>query len=262
MAVKQNSNDTERLTRLPFFEKMAAETRARVMDDFRTRHFKKGENIFLQGDAAAHFYIVQQGWIKATRPTAAGEEAIAALYAIGDAFGDTGLAGSTSYTYTAAAAEDSDLLEIPAAALARRAGEDKELLAAITAAMAREMHKLQMENEHLTIMSAAQRVGCLLLQLSSGMLGNGGTYTMPYDKSLAAGRLGMSAETFSRALAQLKAAGVTVKGPEVTIDNFGQLAKFCCDHCSAQTSECRGARSRLFQITPLAAKNRDKSKKD
>lgn len=229
-----------------------------MLDDFRPVHVKKGENICLQGDAAAHFYIVRQGWIKATRPTAAGEEAIAALYTIGD----SGLAGGAQYNFTATAAEDSDLLEIPAATLARRATEDKELLSAITAAMVREMHKLQMENEHLTIMSAAQRVGCLLLQLSSGMLGNGGTYTMPYDKSLAAGRLGMSAETLSRALAQLKPAGVAVKGPEVAIDSFERLAKFCCDHCSAQTSECRSARSRLFQITPLAAKNNDKPKKD
>lgn len=257
MNAAPDAKETERLTRLPFFEKMPAESRARVLEDFRPRHFKKGENIFLQGDAAAHFYIVRQGWVKATRPTAAGEEALAALYTTGDAFGDSGLAGDTRYSYTATAAEDTDLLEIAAYALARRAGEDKEILSAITASMAREMHKLQMENEHLTIMSAAQRVGCLLLQLSSGMLGKGGTYTMPYDKSLAAGRLGISAETFSRALAQLKPAGVAVKGPEVTIDSFERLAKFCCDHCSAQTSECRGARSRLFQITPPSKGSKD-----
>ena len=77
--------------------------------------------------------------------------------------------------------------------------------------MSRELKSLEMENEHLALMSASQRVGCLLLQMSSGMLGKGGTFAFSYDKALAASRLTMKPETFSRALAQLKDVGVSVK---------------------------------------------------
>lgn len=100
-----------------------------------------------------------------------------------------------------------------------------------------------MENEHLALMSASQRVGCLLLQMSSGMLGKGGTFAFPYDKALAASRLTMKPETFSRALAQLKDAGVSVKGPEVTMESFAALVEFCCGDCSAMPGECCGSRS-------------------
>ena len=42
--------------------------------------------------------------------------------------------------------------------------------------MSRELKSLQMANEHLALRSASQRVGCLLLQMCSGMLGEGGTF--------------------------------------------------------------------------------------
>jgi len=107
--------------------------------------------------------------------------------------------------------------------------------------MSREIRKLQIENEHMTIMSASQRVGCLLLQLSSDIGGDDGNFVFPYDKSLAAARLGMKAETFSRSLAQLKPLGVHSDGTETRIDSFRCLAEHCCRSCSAELTDCNGA---------------------
>ena len=107
--------------------------------------------------------------------------------------------------------------------------------------MSREMHKLELENEHMILMSAPQRVGCLLLQLSSGMISQGGTFTFPYDKSLAAQRLGMTPETFSRALSKLKPVGVSVNGPEIRVESFHCLAEYSCGHCSAEQEDCKSA---------------------
>src|SRR5690606_9070894 len=106
--------------------------------------------------------------------------------------------------------------------------------------MSHEMHNLQIENEHLSLMSAPQRVGCLLLQFSTGIEGKGGALVFPYDKSLAAARLGMKPETFSRALAQLKLLGVTVSGSKINIQDFSRLIDFCCDNCSLLLGECGG----------------------
>ena len=64
----------------------------------------------------------------------------------------------------------------------------------------------------------------------------------PYDKALAAARLGMKPETFSRALAQLKPYGVTVKGTDIRIENFARLSEYSCTHCTALPGECRGSR--------------------
>jgi CRP-like cAMP-binding protein len=196
----------------------------------------------LQGDNADRLFVVVSGWVKLYRQTPEGDEAVVALFQAGDIFGEAAVFGGAGYPFSAQAAEEAELFEIPGAVLREQARDNHEVMARIMNSMSRELRNLQMENEHLAIMSAPQRVGCLLLQLSSGMVGKGGTFSFPYDKSLAAARLGMKAETFSRALAQLKPVGVTVSGSEIAIDSFARLVDYCCSHCSALPGECSGAR--------------------
>ena len=49
---------------------------------------------------------------------------------------------------------------------------------------------------------------------------------LPFEKSLLANRLGMKPESFSRALARLRAHGVTVDREIVKIDDVGRLVSF------------------------------------
>ena len=208
------------------------------------KDYPKGKHLFRQGDKADRLFVILQGWAKLYRGTAEGEEVIVALFTRGDIFGEAAIFDSADYPFSAEAAEDVRLVEIPAKILKERAKANPDIMARIMTSMSREMHKLQMENEHKVLMDAPQRVGCLLLQLSSGMIGTGGTFPFPYDKSLAAQRLGMKPETFSRALAQLKPVGVTAKSAEITIDSFSNLIDYCCGHCTAQQQECRGSCNR------------------
>lgn len=209
----------------------------------RLCRYSKQRNIFMQGDEADRLFVVLNGWVKLYRETTEGDEAVIAIFTRGDVFGEAAIFGGAGYPFSAEAAEETRILEIPSHVLREQARVNHEVMVRIMNSMSREMRNLQMENEHLSLMSAPQRVGCLLLQLSSGMVGKGGTFSFPYDKSLAATRLGMKAETFSRALSQLKPVGVTVSGPEVTIDSFSNLVDYCCSHCSALPGECSGSRS-------------------
>lgn len=113
--------------------------------------------------------------------------------------------------------------------------------------MCEKMIKLQVENERLAGMTSIKRAACLLLHLSTDMIGNGGTFTFPYDKSLAASQLGMKRETFSRALLQLKPLGVSVNGSEIKIDNFKNIVNFTCKQCPLSPDQCAGARYNKMQ---------------
>ncbi len=215
------------------------------MEAFRAamvvKDYTKGQHLFHQGDLADRFFIILKGWCKLYRGTTEGEESIVAVFTRGDVFGEAAIFDNADYPVSAEAAEDLSLIEIPAKILKERARENIDITSRLMASMSREMYKLQIENEHKALMDAPQRVGCLLLQLSSDMVGSGGTFHFPYDKSLAAQRLGMKSETFSRALANLKTVGVTVRGPEITIDNFDRLIDYSCGHCTATQSDCRGS---------------------
>lgn len=229
------------LRNLPFFKGLADRDLDAFFSAAAFRDYPRNKPLFHQGDKADRLFIVLSGWVQLFRITENGDEAVVALFTRGDIFGEAAIFGGAGYPFSARAAEDARMIEIPAALVREKAAANPDVIIRVMTAAAQEMHKLQMENEHMALMSAPQRVGCLLLQLSSGMLGKGGTFSFPYDKSLAAARLGMKAETFSRALAQLKTAGVTSKGPEIHIENFHRLAEYCCGNCSAENEDCRGA---------------------
>ena len=235
------------LVSLPFFKGLERDVLDQFLSASDVREHSKGSRLFSAGDKAHKFFIILSGWVKLYRSTVEGEEAVLAIFTTGDVFGEAAVFEDATYPFSAEIAESARLMEIPASFLKDITKKNPDILNRIMASMSREMHKLQLENEHLSIMTAPQRVGCLLLQLSSHMIGNGGTFTLPYDKSLAAARLGMKPETFSRSLAQLKPFGVNVSGSEVHIDSFACLMKYVCGHCSMQGSECRGSKNAACQ---------------
>ncbi len=216
--------DIEVLRQLPLFETGALLQAATVRDH------AKGSHLFLQGDAATRLFVVISGCVKLYRVTEDGEEAVVGLFTRGDMFGEAAGLENAVYPSSAQVAEDARIAEIPARAL-------RGMQAQLMGAMAQELHRLRMENEHKALMDAAERVGCLLLELTSD-----GKTAFPYDKALAAQKLGMTPETFSRALAKLKPLGVTVDGPGIRIENPARLAHYACAHCSASGAECAGAR--------------------
>jgi CRP-like cAMP-binding protein len=239
-ALEQNAGPF--LRGLPFFAGLPEADIEAFLAEAKIRNYPKNRALFTQGDPASRFFVMVSGWVKLYRITGEGEESVIALFTRGDVFGEAAIFTGAVYPFSAAAAEDAQVVEIHSDILKTKARANADIMARIMDSMSREIHNLQMENEHMALMSAPQRVGCLLLQLSSGMIGKGGTFTFPFDKSLAAARLGMKPETFSRALGQLKEVGVAVKGPEIKIDSFDCLVGYCCGDCSAQSDECNGRR--------------------
>ncbi|MCC7305565.1 MAG: Crp/Fnr family transcriptional regulator [Alphaproteobacteria bacterium] len=227
---------------LTFFSGLPERDITSFLGSANVRSYKKGEGLFHQGDDASSFFVVISGWVKLFRNTAEGEEALVSLFTRGDVFGEAALFTGSTYPLSAQAADECRILIIPGAVLRDRARKNHDITTRLLESMSREMTNLQRQNEHMALMSAPQRLGCLLLQLSAQMLGKGGTFAFPYDKALAAARLGMKPETFSRALAQLKPVGVTNKGVEISIESFTRLSAFSCGQCTALPGECSGLR--------------------
>jgi CRP-like cAMP-binding protein len=227
------------LSDLPFFSGLPKVDMAALLQAGFMRKCHKHQNLFQQGDTANSFFIIVSGWIKAHRETVDGDEAVLAIFTRGDVFGEAAMFTGAGYPYAAEAAEDTSLIEIPCGVLRTCAQGNPDIMMRVVLSMSREVRSLQIENEHMVLMTAPQRVGCLLLQLSSGVAGGSCTFSFPYDKSLAASRLGMKPETFSRALAQLKPLGVHVSGAKIDIMDFSKLTEYCCSQCSAEFGECR-----------------------
>ena len=242
MALAQRS-ETSFLWGVPFFTGLPEDDLNGFTKGARVRNYKKNEYIYHQGDEADRFFIVINGWVRLYRETIDGDESVSSIMSRKDIFGEGIIFyQSSSYIFSAQAVENSRILEISKTVLRRRAEENPEILKRIMSSVCEKMIRLEAENERLAHMTAAQRTACLLLRLSANMVGNGGTFTFPYDKTLAAAQLGMKRETFSRALVSLKPLGITVNGSEIKIESFKRLTEFSCRQCTLSPDQCAGAR--------------------
>ena len=224
---------------LPFFSGLTEKDIQEVLalSEFKDCH--KGDTIFLQDDPANHFYIILEGWVKLFRGTSNGDEVVMGVFTSKETFGDAAMFDGAVYPYSAEAAGETKLIVMPAAKLRKKAAENPQIAFRMMQSLSKNMSRLQLENEHMALMTAPQRIGCLFLQLAPDVDAQSCNLQLPYDKSLAATRLGMKPETFSRALAQLKEVGVSVKGNTVAISDLSALVDFTCNSCSAQDDDCR-----------------------
>lgn len=190
-----------------------------------SRSFVRGETIFLQGDPADHVFIVLDGWVKLFRMTANGTEAVVGVFTQGHSFAEAAVFSGVPYPVAAEAVTDCQLLAIPARTILSRMRARPELCLSVLASSFKHLHGLVSQIEQLKAHTGAQRLAEFLIDLCPVEEG-ACTITLPYDKSLIAGRLGMKPESLSRAFARLREQGVTVTQNHAAIREVQRLRDY------------------------------------
>ena len=196
-----------------------------VLDSARLRSFSRGETIFLQGERATAIYIVAEGWVKLYRIAPSGAEAVVGVFTKGSSFGEAVAFRHDTYPVAAEAVTDCALIRIEADAFLRQIRENPEVAISILSATFAHLHSLVAQVDALKAQTGAQRVAEFLLELAPCPDG-ACEVTLPYDKVLIAGRLGMKPESLSRAFARLKDQGVTIKQNTAHIDDLSTLRDY------------------------------------
>lgn len=188
----------------------------------RVRDFDRGATIFLQGEKASAIYIVAEGWVKLYRISRSGAEAVVAVFTKGSSFGEAVAFRNDVYPVAAEAVTDCSLIRIEADTIISLIRETPEIAISILSATFLHLHSLVAQVEQLKARTGAQRVAEFLLELAPVAEG-GCVVTLPYDKALIAGRLGMKPESLSRAFAKLRDYGVTVRHNNASINDLAAL---------------------------------------
>jgi len=189
------------------------------------RHYERGETVFLQGETASSVHIVIDGWIKLFRISPNGAEAIVNVFTRGSSFGEAMAFRNSPYPVSAEAVTECHLVQIPTAPLIAMMAERPEICTSILASTFQHLHTLVAQIEQLKAQTGAQRVAEFLLDLASCST-VGCTVTLPYDKVLIAGRLGMKPESLSRAFSKLRRVGVKVSRNHAIISDLERLQAF------------------------------------
>lgn len=214
------------------FASLPDELASHILRQSAVRTFSRGETIFIQGDVAQNFFVVLDGWVKLFRITPTGAEAVVGVFTKGRSFGEAVAMENTPYPVTAEAVTDSRLILVRASTLANMMRERPEVAMAIVSSTFRHLHSLVAQVEQLKAHTGAQRVAEFLLELTSCERG-ACTITLPYDKTLIAGRLGMQPPSLSRAFNRLEPLGVKITQNLATIADVEKLREYTQDDRSA-----------------------------
>jgi CRP-like cAMP-binding protein len=219
---------------IDFFEGTSAESKLRFEKSSISRNVRKNEILFLQEDEAKFFYIIKSGWAKLFRETLDGEEAIVDIVTDGHIFGNHAIFDDNRYSYSAESLEAGSFVQIPLQTLMECVTTDSKLALNMMKLFSIRQKKHRREIEHLTIQTAPQRIGCFLLRLCKDSNAKNVTLHLPYDKSLIASRLGMKAETFSRALSKLREeVDMSINGSSIVLPSVQKLSEYTCNACSS-----------------------------
>ncbi|MBZ8134332.1 Crp/Fnr family transcriptional regulator [Afifella sp. IM 167] len=196
-----------------------------ILERSSVRSCERGASLFTEGEPAEHIHIVLAGWVKLFRVTRSGAEAVVAVFTRGGSFGEAPAFQGEPYPVSGEAVTDCRLLAVRAGLLARMVDEHPELGRAMLAATYRHLHTLVAQIEQLKAQTGPQRVAEFLLELCPA--GEGAcVVTLPYEKTLIAGRLGMQPESLSRAFARLREAGVTISQDHAAIARVDLLRAY------------------------------------
>jgi len=213
------------LARAPLFQAMGADMTRAIVQKRAPRFCERGEEIFQQGDLADAFFFVVEGWVKVFRERESGEQVVVSIFSAGDTFGEAAMFIGGRYPASAQAVSPSRILRIEGAALRRAILQNPQIAFDMLAAFSVHLKNLVEQVEQLKARSAPERIADFLLDQTPETHG-AATVALPYEKALIANRLGMQPESFSRALAKLRAFGVTVCRDNVLIRDVGALIAF------------------------------------
>lgn len=205
------------------------------------RRYTRGQLLFDHGDPAHSVFIVLDGWVKLFRVTPSGSEAVVAVFTRGHSFGEAVALRNDNYPVASEAATDCEVVQIPSAEIQKMMRAHPDVCIAILSSTFAHLHSLVSEVEQLKAHSGAQRVAQFLLSLTQGEDGQC-TVTLPFDKVLIAGRIGMKPESLSRAFSRLKPQGVTIRRNHAEIADVERLREFAEEEASGDAFDAIGSR--------------------
>lgn len=211
---------------LPLFRAVPASRRAELLRNAVVHSVSSGTVLFEQGDVPNFQLIVLAGSAQLFGRSAEGREVLIEAVRAPDLIIPAAVLTDAPYLMQARVPEPSRLLLIHAAAFRTAVDADPLLAQAVIGSLAHQFRRMVRQIKNLKLRTATQRVGCYLLALSKRQ-GTPDRVVLPFEKTLIASELGITRESFSRALSSLGRSGIRVDGQTIAILDARRLAAAC-----------------------------------
>lgn len=189
--------------------------------------YKSGQLLVQQGDTPDYLYVVISGSVKTLRTDNDGNEAVIRMLKSGDTCMEAVIFMGGPSPIAVQVMDSAQLLLIPETVVKSLVLKDTRfaynLLRIITKHYKNAMHQIDAMSTKTTL----QRVGYYLLlkHLENGH--DNMEFELPFKKATIASYLGMTPETFSRTLKQIRELGIDISGEKVRLHDSFALCHFC-----------------------------------
>jgi len=196
----------------------------RVIAERKTRHFKKNQVIYYDGDKGNGLYLVISGKVKTIKLAQDGRELMTGMYKNDDYLGIHALLASEPFSDTATALEDTVLCLIPKEQLDELLNQYPEIAREFIKLLSNNIREKEEQLLQLAYHSVRKRMADAIVKLSKQHA------TTPDGIKISredlAAMAGMATETVSRTLSDFKDEGlIEKKGSHIHILNLERLAK-------------------------------------
>ncbi len=223
------------------FTGLSEEALQKILKNSTLQSYKAGQLLVQQGDEPSHVYFIVEGHIRTLRTNKDGDEATIRMLGKGDVCMEAALFMGGPSPIAVQVAEDAQLMLISGNFIKKFVLQDHQfatnLLKIVTHYYKTAIHQI----DSMAIKTPVQRVGYYFLQKHIEQGADNMEFELPFKKSTIANHLGMTPETFSRALGEIKKMGVEVKGEKIRLKEAYALCHFCdleaAHECMLSTKE-------------------------
>ncbi len=202
-------NVDQLLAHLPLFDGMDAQVCAKLATSVHRVRVQKNEIVLRRGEPARGLYIVAAGYVKMAIPSDRSREKVIEFIGPGQAFGEAVMFLDHPYLVDVQALEDGVLLWIDKRDIEEAISQSPVFAMQMLKGLSERFETLLRDIEVVNLHTSYERVaGYLLRQPHEGALTQ-----LLFNKRMIASKLGLTPETFSRALHQLSDDGL------ISVDN-------------------------------------------
>ena len=187
--------------------------------------FARGTVLARRGDAPKYIHFLEAGYVGTAVTSPQGHDYIIALFTPGDLFLLGSVMQNTPYPTSATVLQDSRIAMVPAELFRACVETDLTLAVGVAKVFAAQQVTMAIHIRDLKLQPPAQRLATFLLSLAEDSHGSG-ELTLPCDRRILAGWLGLVPASVSRAFHELERLGVTGHGRRISVASRERLQTF------------------------------------
>jgi len=191
------------------FPALNEEELLKIQDSSSVIRLRRGQNLFISGDSPRSIYGVANGCLKIVRESTEGESVITRIVRPGHIVGIREVFGEFKYSRTSVALKDSEVFAIDANAVMVMITRSPAVSLQFMKIFCNELARLEKRIENDLYKPAKSRVASVIHELYTLFADDGQTtFEPPLNRRDIAELADVTPETVSRAIADLKQAGV------------------------------------------------------